>query len=122
MLLGKNDPNFPTREWDRILPQIETTLNLLHSARANPRLSAYAYLHGQFDYNKTPLVPMGTKIVSHLKPDARSTWAPSGEEGWTVGYSPEHYRHIKAFFPVTCSERNVDTVSFFPQEFFFLRP
>ena len=74
---------------------MEATLNLLRSSRANPRLSAYAALHGQFDYNLTPLVPMGTKIVAHLKPDARFTWALNGEEGWTVGFSPEHYHHIK---------------------------
>ena len=55
--LASLDPDFPAREWDRLLVQSELTLNLLRAARANPKLSAWAYLFGQFDYNKTPLVP-----------------------------------------------------------------
>ena len=40
------DPNFSIREWDRLLVQSELTLNLLRSARINPKLSAWAYLFG----------------------------------------------------------------------------
>ena len=82
-----------------------------------PKLSAYAYMHGNFDYNKTPLVPMGMKVVAHSKPDSRETWAFNGEEGWTIGPSVDHYCHIKVFFPNTRSEHNVDTVTFFPHNF-----
>ena len=38
--LASVDPNFPAREWDRLLIQSELTLNLLWSARVNPKLSA----------------------------------------------------------------------------------
>ena len=63
---------------------------------------------------KTPLVPPGTKVLVHMKPNNRNTWAPNGEEGWTVGYSLEHYKCIQAYFPNTRSERHVDTVTFSP--------
>ena len=96
--LASLDPDFPLREWDRLIKQAVTTLCLLRSARANPNLSAYAYLFGQFDYNATPLVPPGTKVLAHDKPSKRATWGPNGEEGWTIGPSPEHYRCIKCFF------------------------
>ena len=43
-------PDFPIREWDRLLVQAKLTLNLLRAARVNPRLSAWAYLFGQYDY------------------------------------------------------------------------
>ena len=33
-------PEFPMREWDRIIPQCEITLNLLCNSRINPQLSA----------------------------------------------------------------------------------
>ena len=91
------DPNFSVVEWDRLLLQIIITLNLLQAARANPKLSAYAYMHGVFDYNCTPLVPMGCKVVAHLKPTARALWAANGDDGWTVGPSMEHYCCIDCF-------------------------
>ena len=69
--LATLDPDFPLREWDRLLLQIELTLNLLHTSKVNPKLSAYAFIFGQFDYNKTPLVPPGTKVVAHNKPSQR---------------------------------------------------
>jgi uncharacterized protein YgfB (UPF0149 family) len=34
--LATCDPQFPLREWDRLLPQAELTLNLLRNARLNP--------------------------------------------------------------------------------------
>lgn len=46
------DPNFPLYEWDRLIDQAGITLNLLRSAQVNPKLSAYAYIFGKFDYNK----------------------------------------------------------------------
>ena len=82
----------------------------------NPKLLAYAYIFGQFDYKKTPIVPPGTRVLVHDKADKQSTWPPNGETGWTIGPSPEHYRCLKCFFPKTRSERDSDTVEFFPHE------
>ena len=42
--LATCDTEFPISEWDRLLFQVELTLNLLRSSRVNPRLSAYAYI------------------------------------------------------------------------------
>ena len=113
--LASLDPDFPVREWDRLIPQAEMTLNMLRASRINPKLSAYALLFGQFDYNKTPMVPPGTKVISHLKPTVRASWAANGEEGWTVGPSLSHYRCINCYFPHTRSQKDVDTVTFFPK-------
>ena len=63
---------------------------------------------------KTPLAPPGTKCLVHAKVSQRGSWAPNGEEGWTISYSPEHYRCIKIYFPKTRSERDCDTITFFP--------
>ena len=112
--LASLDPDFPIHEWDRLLPQCELTLNLLRASRINPKLSAWAYLFGEFDYMKTPLAPPGTKCLVHAKVSQRGSWSPNGEEGWTISYSPEHYRCIKVYFPKTRSERDCDTITFFP--------
>ena len=90
------------------------TLNMLRASRVNPKLLAYEYMHGQFDYNQTPLVPPGTRVVAHTKPVARSSWAFNKKDAWTIGLVMEHYRHIKYYFPKMKSERNVDTVTCSP--------
>ena len=71
--LAMLDPYYPVTEWDRIVRQAELTLNLLRSSICNPRLSAGAYLFGQFDFNATPLAPPGTRVIVHSKPETRST-------------------------------------------------
>ena len=63
--LATCDPDFPIQEWDRLIPQAELTLNLLRTSRINPNLSAWAYVNGIHDFNKSPLAPPGTKVVMH---------------------------------------------------------
>jgi hypothetical protein len=112
---------FPVAEWDRLLFQAELTLNLLRNLRVNPKLSAHAYLFGNFDFNTTPLAPPGIKVLLYLKSDKRASWAYHGEEGWYVSPSMEHYRCFKCFLPATNCTRDADTVTFFPKQFPFPR-
>ena len=90
------------------------TLNLLCGSRANLKLSAYAYLYGNFDFNKTPLAPPGTKAMVHYKPIQRATWDPNRKVGWCIGPSLHHYRCMKFYMPHTRSELDKDTVVFIP--------
>ena len=113
------DPEYPMSKWDRLLPQAELTLNLLRNARANPQLSAYAYLFGQFDFNKTPLAPAGTKVLVHEKPAQRRTWGYHGIDGWYVGPAMDHYRCMTCYIPSLASIRILDTVDFFPTQIKF---
>ena len=46
------DTNFPMSKWDQLLDQATITLNLLRQSRVNPKLSAYAYLFGNYDFNR----------------------------------------------------------------------
>ena len=64
-LLATLDPDFPIQQWDRLIDQCEMTLNLLRVSRLNPKLSAWVYLFGEFDYIKTPLAPPVTKCLAH---------------------------------------------------------
>ena len=114
--LASTDPNFPIHLWDRLIPQATTTLYLLRSSRINPRLSSEAQLNGQFDYNRTPLAPPGTRVIIHDKPSARATWAPHGSKGWYIGAAPNHYRCWTVYVDKTASERIGDTVEFFPKQ------
>ena len=55
--LATCDGEFPIQEWDRLLPQCEMTLNLLRNSRYNSKLSSWAVLNGNHDFNKVPLAP-----------------------------------------------------------------
>ena len=61
VLAGLPD-DFPWSFWDRLLRQTETTLNLLQQPNSTPTVSAYAHMHGNFDYNRMPLAPMGCPV------------------------------------------------------------
>ncbi len=112
--LATVDPNFPIKEWDRLIPQAEITLNLLRSSRINPKLSAYAILNGIYDFNKHPIAPPGTKVIVHLKTNQRESWGFHGEDGFYVGPALEHYRCVQCFLSKTKRLRISDTVQFFP--------
>ena len=115
------DTTFPMTEWDRLLPQVTLTLNLLRSSRIHPTLSAHASLHGNFDYNKTPIAPIGTRVIAHVTADKRPTFGVHGHIGWYIGPSMEHYRCYKCYFEDTRRERDLLKVDFFPQKFPFPR-
>jgi hypothetical protein len=53
----------PLQLWDEFLPQVELTLNMLHFSWQNPKKSANQEVYGSFDFNKTPLAPLGTKAL-----------------------------------------------------------
>jgi hypothetical protein len=112
--LATCDPKFPLTEWDLLMPQADITLNLLRSSRRQPKLSAYACLNGNFDFNKTPLAPPGTRVVVHVTPNQRANMAPHGVDGWYVGPSEEHYRCHKCYIPSSSGVRDALTVDWFP--------
>jgi len=119
--LASVDPNFPLSEWDRLIPQTNITLNLLRNARVNPKLSAYSYIYGKFNFKATPLAPLGTKVIAHISPDKRGTWDLNGEQGWYVGLSLSHYRCVQCYFPQIRDVRDCDMVEFFPHKILFPR-
>ena len=67
-ILAGVDSAFPPYLWDLLLPQAELTLNLLRQSTLNPRISAWEYFQGPFNFNKTPLGPVGCRVLIHAKP------------------------------------------------------
>jgi hypothetical protein len=103
--------------WDRILPQTVITLNMLITSRINPKLSAATHIFGQYDFNRAPLAPPGTRIIAHETPGKRRTWAPHGQDGWYIVPALEHYRCYTVYITKNRSSRVVETVDFFPHRF-----
>jgi hypothetical protein len=67
--------SFPVHLWDRIMPQEVITLNMLRTSRINPKLSVATHLFGQYDFNRAPMAPPGTRIIAHETPGRRRKWA-----------------------------------------------
>ena len=111
--LATTHSDFPISEWDRLLPQAVITLNLLRNSRVNPKLSAYSYLFGPYDFNACPMAPPGTLVAVHTKPNKRKSWDPHAKRGWYIGPSLSHYRNFRIFLPNTKSEIVSDTVDLF---------
>ena len=110
-------PAFPLKQWDTLLEQAAITLNLLWPPRINPKLSGYSLLEGEFNFDRTPLVPPGTRVVIHEKPAQRASWAPYGIHGWYIGPSLLHYRCYRCYIPSTNFIRDSCTVAFSPINF-----
>jgi hypothetical protein len=111
------DPSFPLHFWDRLLPQAEITLNLLRTSQLHPQISAAAHFHGLVDYNKTAFAPTGCKIIAHETPGNRRTWAPHGKNGYSLGPAMHHYWCQNVYISITASERIVDTLELFPNNY-----
>ena len=114
-ILCGTDPDFPLFLWDKLLKQAMMTLNFLRASRINPRLSAYEQLNGGFDFNRTPLGPLGCKVIFHEMPSARGSWSPHGVEGYYIGPAMEHYRCYKVWIEETRSDRTGNTLVWLPK-------
>lgn len=68
-ILAGCDHRFPKYLWCRLIFQTVRTLNMLRISRINPNLSAHDQVFGVFNYNRTPLAPLGTKIIIHERPN-----------------------------------------------------
>ena len=112
--LANLHPDFPISEWNRLSPQAFITLNLQRSSHVNPNLSTYSYLFGNFDFNKTPMAPPGSKILFHIKPAQHAFGDLNGILGFYIAPALNHYRCLTYYNPTTKSEIISDTVVFTP--------
>ena len=104
--------DFPPYLWDILLEQAEITVNLLRQATLNPRISAWEYFNGPFDYNATPLGPLGSRVIIHNKASSRKSWDQRGESGWYVGPALVHYRCYTTCKAKTKALAISDTIEF----------
>ncbi|KAL7527446.1 hypothetical protein ACHAXR_001968, partial [Thalassiosira sp. AJA248-18] len=115
--LATIDKKCPLQLWDQFLPQVQDTLNMLRRCRRDSTISAYEALYGIFDFNKTPLAPIGTKALIYEGPDTRASWAPHGIDGYYVGPAKKHYRNLRFWIPTTRRYRISDTYKLYPTHY-----
>ena len=108
------DPNFPKNCWDLFIPQTILALNLMRPSRTNPLISAYTQVHGEFDFNRTPIAPVGCKVIVHDRRGERGSWSNHGSHGFYIERAPHHYRNYTCYMRDTKQNRISNTVEFFP--------
>ena len=74
-------PNFNLVLWDKLIPQALITLNILCKSNINTNISTYSQLYGAYDFNYTPITPLGIRVMVHKKPDDSEIWAHHSVEG-----------------------------------------
>ena len=98
--------------WDHLLPQAENTLNMIQPTNIAPMVSAYAYMYGQYDYNKMPMALMGWAALIHIKPNTRKTWDVNAINGYYLGTLQEHCWCYKVWVKQTRSIQVMDMAYF----------
>ena len=83
--IAGTDENFPITQWNRLIPQTQSTLNMMRPCRINPKLSADAFLEGQHDYNAIPFPPLRWSMLISEGPDQSSLWGFHAVEGYSIG-------------------------------------
>ena len=74
---------------------------MLGTCRQDPTVSAYEAINGPFDYNKTPLAPLGYPAVLYNDPTNRNTFAPHCTDAIYIALSMLHYCNRKYWVPST---------------------
>ena len=82
---------FPLQLWCQFIEQGQDTLNMLRKARVNQKLSAYAILEGQFDFNKIPLAPVGNKGLVFIDPKHQKTFQTKALDAFYCRPAKIHY-------------------------------
>ncbi|KAL7482034.1 hypothetical protein ACHAW6_007726 [Cyclotella cf. meneghiniana] len=87
--------SFPADRWDLLLPHAELTLNLLHTSQCNPTITTWDSLFGTFNFDATPLGPVGCCLLIHNKATTHRSWDYCSHNGFYVGPALHHYRCYK---------------------------
>ena len=107
-------------EQDHLISQANITLNFLYNTRTNPKLSAYSYIFGNFNFMAMLLALLGTKVIRYTHPKKQGLQELNKEVGQYVDPSMNHFRYVQYYFPFTRDVKNYDTVKFFYHEIPFL--
>ena len=87
---------------------------MFRTSRLDITKTTYQETEGAFDWNVTPLVPLGTRGMVFIHPDNHNTFAPHCNTGYVIGRAPHHYRLLKFYIPATCGYRLSDTYRRYP--------
>ncbi len=100
----------PLQLWDKFLPQVKLTINLLRFSHHNPHVSTNWELYSPF----TPLAPLGMKALVYNNPTTRASWAQHATDSFYVGQANNHYRCLCFYIPSTWRFHFADMWQLYP--------
>ena len=100
----------PLHLWCQAIPQDERQLMLLSMSNVNPKISSYAHVYGQHDYNAEPFLTIRMESLVHDKPNRRKIFATHFRNRYVLGTSFKHYRAWKIWMINTRATRVSATV------------
>ncbi len=113
--LATTNCDFSLQLWDKLMPQVINTLNMMRASRIDPSKLTYKVLYELYDWNRYPLAPLGCKAVVYKDGDTRGLWALRGIDGWYLGPSMDHYRCNLYYIPETRGYHVLGSTKLFPQ-------
>ena len=78
--------------WDHLTQQKNITVNLLRQSNVHLHLLAWCHYNGAFDYNVTPMIPAGRRVLIYDPVKNRTSWGAHAIEGY---YPVPELHHIK---------------------------
>eukprot|EP00957_Ditylum_brightwellii_P132803 10126391-Ditylum_brightwellii.AAC.1 len=69
-------------------------------------------MHGSFDFEATPMAPLGTKCYIHNKPHKCTSWDFNAEDVWYLGPAVNHYRCYTMVMKEKAGQHITDTIKF----------
>ena len=81
--------------WCQDLEQVHITLNMMHPCTQNPNLSAYEAMEGMVSFDATPMAPIGTECMIHIKLSKQHTRGYHSMKAWYFAPALKHYCCIK---------------------------
>ena len=109
-VLSGTAATFPLHILCQPIPQAERQLMLLSMSNVNPKISSYAHVYGQHEYNAEPFVPIGMESLVHDKQNRQKTFAAHCRKGYNIGASFKHYQAWKIWMINTRATRVSATV------------
>eukprot|EP00804_Cyclotella_cryptica_P026520 CCRYP_008139-RA/>CCRYP_008139-RA protein AED:0.40 eAED:0.40 QI:0/0/0/1/0/0/3/0/289 len=96
--------------WCKDFEQTDITLNMMCPCTQNPKLLAHEAMEGMFSFDSTPMAPIGTVCMVHVKPSQRQTWGYYAIKAQYFAPTLSHYRCIKVVtdtgaVPITPTDR-----------------
>jgi hypothetical protein len=83
--------SFPIANWCHLTTQCNATLNTLCPCCQNPLLLAHEALEGLFSSDATPMAPLGTEVLVHMKPNHRHKCGYHASKACYLLYAAYHH-------------------------------
>jgi hypothetical protein len=97
--------SFPIANWCHLTMQCDASLNMLRPCCTNPLLSAHKALEWSFSFDATPMAPVGTEVLVHMKPNQQRMWSYHAYKAWYLQHATNYYLCIRVIIADTGDER-----------------